>query len=81
MSSSSKVGDPKYEAGDPGPGSGIRLRGISKAHLESFSTVSAEESSTGLSTDDEDEDNEYDWEREKQRKIQFFDDGTMSYFW
>jgi hypothetical protein len=23
----------------------------------------------------------YDWEKEKQRKLMFFDDGTMSFFW
>jgi hypothetical protein len=23
----------------------------------------------------------YDWEKEKQKKLQFYDDGTMSYFW
>lgn len=39
-------------------------------------------SSEAVSSEDDDDDHDvYDWEREKYRKIQFFDDGTMSYFW
>lgn len=38
-----------------------------------------------LLTDDEEElssiNERYDWEKEKQRKLMFFDDGTMSFFW
>lgn len=46
----------------------------------------SEESTTSFSSDEDREgsirdNNEYDWQREKQRKIQFFDDGTMTYFW
>lgn len=50
-----------------------------KYQTDDYSTMTEE--STAEDSSGEESEDKYEWEREKQRKIQFFDDGTMSYFW
>jgi len=64
----------------------VKRKGEEMNHNQVSSEPIYEGSTTSFSSDEEQDgdfsyNNEYDWQREKQRKIQFFDDGTMSYFW